>query len=176
MAFTQLKSAIGVFSNRKEADLALRQLMNAGFSLENVSIIAQDTEDLNNVHEKDYGKGAKAGAITGGAIGGLTGLFQGLAILTIPGVGPALAVGTILASTVLAGGIGTAAGGLMGGLIGWGVPEEDARFYNDRLSYGDYLVIIEGTENEILRAEAILNSKGVQHWRVYDTPRKSSHP
>lgn len=61
-------------------------------------------------------------------------------------------------------------------MIGWGIPEDQAKFYQDRVSQGDYLVIVEGTEPEIARAEAILNNRGIQQWGVYDAPRRVDNP
>jgi hypothetical protein len=118
-------------------------------------------------------EGAATGAVTGGALGGLTGLLVGLGALAIPGIGPIMLAGataTTLATTLAGGAIGAAAGGLVGALIGLGIPEEEARFYNERLSQGDYLVIIDGTDDEIGRAGAILSNRGIQNWGIYDAP------
>jgi hypothetical protein len=80
------------------------------------------------------------------------------------------ATATALATTVSGGAIGAAAGSLFGALVGLGIPEERARVYNDRLSRGDYLVILDGTDDEIRRAEAILSNRGIQEWGIYDAP------
>jgi hypothetical protein len=116
-------------------------------------------------------EGAKAGAATGGILGGLGGLLVGLGALAIPGVGPVIAGGaaaTALATTVTGGAIGAAAGGIVGGLVGLGIPEDRARVYSDRFQRGDYLVIIDGTEAEIHRAEAILKRRGIEEFAIYD--------
>lgn len=181
MTFAPLKHAIGVFPNHQEAEYALHQLKDASFSFDKVSVIAKNADsklrgaDITDPNRNLASEGAKVGAVTGGATAGLVGLFEGLAVVTIPGMGPALALGTVLANTLLAGGIGAAAGGLLGGLIGWGIPEEQAKFYYDRVSQGDYLLIVEGTEHEIRRAETILNSQSIQQWRVYDAARSIGH-
>jgi len=91
--------------------------------------------------------------VTGGAVGGLTGLLVGLGALAIPGIGPVMLAGataTALASSFWRGDC-AAAGGLLGALVGLGIPEERARVYNSRLSQGDYLVIVDGTDDEIRR-------------------------
>jgi len=80
------------------------------------------------------------------------------------------ATATTIATTLAGGAIGAAAGGLVGALIGLGIPEERARVYNQRVSRGDYLVFVDGTETEIRRAEAILSNRGIQDWGVYDAP------
>jgi hypothetical protein len=80
------------------------------------------------------------------------------------------AAATTIATTLAGGAIGAAAGGLVGALIGLGIPEERARVYNERLSRGDYLVFVEGTDAEVRRAEAILSNRGIQEWGIYDAP------
>lgn len=86
--------------------------------------------------------------------------------LIIPGVGPFLAAGTV-ATTLAGAGIGAAAGAIVGALTGLGIPEEDAKAYDERISQGDYLVILEGTEEEINRAAPVLQNQGIQNWNVY---------
>ena len=175
MAGIYLKHAIGIFPSRVQAEQALSQLKDSGFPMQQVSAIAKDaasSEQLSNTSQtgNKAGEGARTGAIAGGATGGLLGLIEGLAVLAIPGVGLAAAAGTILANTLVTGGIGAAIGGLSGALVGWGIPEEQAKFYQDRVDLGDYLIVVEGTQAEIDRAEAVLNHWGIQAWGVYDPP------
>lgn len=181
MALGQQKRAVGVFSNRQDAEYALNELSRSGFSMAKVSIIARDADRQADIAGVDVSghvgnkadEGASAGALTGGTIGGITGLLVGLGTLAIPGVGPVLLAGelaTALATTIAGGAIGAAAGGLLGALVGLGIPEERARVYNDRVSKGDYLVIVNGTEDEIARAEIILNGGGIREWGIYDAP------
>lgn len=173
--------AIGVFSNRRDAESALNELRNAGFPMDNVSVIARDADrgdDIAGVDVSDRvgnkaDEGAATGAVTGGALGGLTGLLVGLGALAIPGIGPIMLAGataTTLATTLAGGAIGAATGGLVGALVGLGIPEERARVYNERLSRGDYLVFVDGTNDQIRRAEAILSNRGIQEWGIYDAP------
>ncbi len=179
----QMKRAIGVFPHRRDAEAALTDLRNAGFPLSQVSLIAKDAGGTHNIAgggvniNPDAAKGnkaddgAKAGAATGGALGGLGGLLVGLGALAIPGVGPVIAGGaaaTALATTLAGGAIGAAAGGLAGGLVGLGIPENRAKVYSDRINRGDYLVIVDGTEDEVRRAEAILKRHGIQEFDIFD--------
>ncbi|MGB7060029.1 MAG: hypothetical protein WBD58_20150 [Geitlerinemataceae cyanobacterium] len=184
MQSTKQVRAIGVFSKRSDAELALAELRNANFSMDRVSVIAQNKDgdpSLAGVKTtEEYGnqadEGAKTGAATGGALGTLTGLLVGLGTLAIPGVGPIMLAGataTALATTLAGGAIGAAAGGLLGGLVGLGIPEERARTYADRVSRGDYLVIIDGSPEEIRRAEAILSPRGIEEWEIYDRPNQT---
>jgi hypothetical protein len=180
------KRAIGVFPHRRDAEAALTDLRDAGFPLSQVSLIAKDADGTHNIagggvnvnpgaatsnKGNKADDGAKAGAATGGALGGLGGLLVGLGALAIPGVGPILAGGAVATAltTALAGGaIGAAAGGLAGGLVGLGIPENRAKVYSDRINRGDYLVIVDGTEDEVRRAEAILKRHGIQEFDIFD--------
>lgn len=176
------KRAVGVFSKRSDAEDALQELRDAGFQMDRVSLIAKDVDGDDrfsdaNVRDIDHDNkaddGAKKGALTGGALGGLTGLLVGLGALAIPGISPVMLAGataTALATALSGGAIGAAAGGLIGGLIGLGIPEERAKVYSDRVSGGDYLVMVDGTDDEIGRAEAILSRRGIQEWGIYDHP------
>jgi hypothetical protein len=182
------KRAVGTFATYQDAEIALRELQNSGFSMDRVSIVGRDMERHGDIAGVDTGdrisesgkhiaedthvdEGAKTGAATGGALGGLTGLLVGLGALAIPGIGPVMAGGalaTALATTVAGGAIGAAAGGLVGGLVGLGIPEDRARMYSDRVSHGEYLVMVEGSEDEIRRAESVLRNRGIQNWGIYD--------
>ncbi|MGQ4648230.1 general stress protein [Lyngbya aestuarii] len=183
MTLRRDRRAVGVFSSRRDAELALRELKDSKFPMDHVSVVARDAEHQD--HDKFAGadvrdhagnkadEGAAAGALTGGTLGGLTGLLVGLGTLAIPGIGPIMLAGataTAIATTLAGGAIGAATGGIMGALVGLGIPEERARVYNERVSRGDYLVIVDGTQEEIHRAEAILGRRGIQEWEVYDTP------
>ncbi|WP_375472185.1 general stress protein [uncultured Nostoc sp.] len=181
------KRAIGVFSHRRDAEAAITELRDAGFSLNQVSIIAKDAngQGIGGVHvDRNVGTGnkaddgAKAGAATGGVLGGLTGLLVGLGTLAIPGIGPVIAggaVATALATTLTGGAIGAAAGSIVGALAGLGIPEDRARVYGDRFQRGDYLVILDGTEAEIHQAEAILKHRGIEEFAIYDATEISEY-
>ena len=206
MSLIKTKRAVGVFSSRQEIENALSELRDNGFDMNHVSVIAQDTEDLNQRYkigetrvEKPTGtthdtshdtshdtrhdttrveEGTKTGIGAGGAVGGLTGLLIGLGTLAIPGVGPIMLAGaaaTAIATTLAGGAIGAAVGGLIGGLVGLGIPEHRAQVYNDYVVAGDYLVIVDGIEAEVLRAEKILKNRGMREWEVYNTPETSRH-
>ena len=180
------RRAIGTFPNRRAAEQALHELKDSGFPMDRVSVVAQDADRKGSIagattsdHHSDTKSdnkaddGAKAGALSGGALGGLTGLLVGLGALAIPGLGPIMLAGaaaTALATTAAGTAIGAAAGTLLGGLIGMGIPEDRAKVYNDRVSAGEYLVMVDGTDAEITHAQGILNHRGVQEWGVYDIP------
>lgn len=175
------KRAVGVFSHRRDAETALRDLRNAGFPMNQVSLIAKDTDNCETRNLEQGNKadeGLKAGAATGGAIGGIGGLLVGLGTLAIPGVGPVMAggaVATALATTLTGGVVGAAVGGIAGGLIGLGIPEERARVYSDRFQRGHYLIIVDGTQAQIHQAETILKGLGIEEFDIYDAPDVSEY-
>lgn len=183
MALAHNKRGIGVFSSHQAAEAALNELQTHGFAMNQVSVVARNTDKLEqsdrigdaNVQDlterTQVDEGARTGAATGGVVGGLTGLLVGLGTLAIPGVGPIMLAGataTALATTAAGGAIGAATGGIVGGLVGLGIPEERAQHYQDRVAGGEYLVIIDGTDTDILRASGMLMQHGVQHWEVFD--------
>ncbi|MEP6487604.1 histidine kinase [Microcoleus vaginatus GB2-A3] len=173
------KRAVGVFSTRRETEHALGELRTAGFDMNRVSVIAKDADskgeiagiDVHDSTDNKSDEGATKGALTGGTLGGLTGLLVGLGLVAIPGIGPIMLAGasaTAIATTLAGTALGAAAGGLIGALVGMGIPEEEARAYNDRVARGDYLVLVDGSEAEVARAETILSRGGIQHWNTYD--------
>ncbi len=175
------KRAVGVFSTRSETEQALTELRTAGFDMNRVSVIAKDADskgeiagiDVQDSADNKADEGATKGALTGGALGGLTGLLVGLGLLAIPGIGPIMLAGaeaTAIATTLAGTALGATAGSLIGALAGLGIPEEEAKVYSDRVSRGDYLVLLNGTEAEVANAEATLNKGGIQNWGVYDYP------
>ncbi len=186
MALGYEKRAVGVFSNSQDAQDALAELRDAGFPMSKVSVIAKDGDASkfvdSDVRDADGNKaddGAKAGAATGGAVGGLTGLLIGLGAIAIPGLGPVMLAGaaaTAIATTLSGAAIGAAAGGLIGSLVGLGIPEERATVYNERVNRGHYLVMVDGTEDEIRHAETVLSRRGIQEWGIYDIPNTTPIP
>ena len=182
---TYSKRAVGVFSTRREAEQALHALNDSGFGMNQVSVIAQDAEGGQGIAGTEVteqtgnkaDEGASAGAVSGGALGGLTGLLVGLGTLAIPGAGPIMLAGaaaTALATTAAGGAIGATTGGLLGGLAGLGIPDKEAKSYHDRVDQGGYLVIVDGSADEIHRAETILNHGGIRDWAIYDAPGAES--
>lgn len=175
------KRAVGVFSSHRETEKALTELRNAGFDMNRVSVIAKDADSKGeiagiDVHESADNKadeGATKGALTGGTLGGLTGLLVGLGLVAIPGIGPIMLAGasaTAIATTLAGTALGAAAGSLIGALVGLGIPEEEAKAYNDRVARGDYLILLDGSETEVAKAETILSRGGIQDWGIYDYP------
>ena len=139
-----------------------------------ISVIAKpsdNNDDLDSLGVQQIlitrAAGAQVGAIYGSIRLGALALIVGLSSLLIPGIGQAVAVESILA-TFFGSGIAATAGGLYGALQGWLVPEEQARVYNNRFNQGDYLIVMEARENEIVIAEPVLKRWEILTWRVCD--------
>lgn len=176
MANKAQKRAVGTFPTRQDAEVALIELRDSGFNMKQISAIAQnppDEKQLADVEIKSSSTrakdGAETGAIMGATTGGMLGLIGSLSVLAIPGVGLATEVAILLGNALLGSGFGAAGGSLVGGLIGWGIPEEQAKYYEELLSQGNYVVLVEGTEAEIKGAEAILLNRKIRNWNTYNT-------
>ena len=159
------KSVFCITTSREQADRIVDQLKNANFSNNDISVLFPDkgtTRDF--AHEKNTKapEGAAAGAGTGGVVGGALGWIVGIGALAIPGVGPFIAAGPIMAALSGAA-IGAAAGGIAGGLIGLGIPELEAKRYEGKVKAGNLLLSVH-TENaeEISRAKEIFKQAGAQ--------------
>ncbi|MBW4460989.1 MAG: hypothetical protein KME47_12245 [Nodosilinea sp. WJT8-NPBG4] len=185
--FTRHSRAVGLFPTRQEAEQALHQLRDSGFQMDRVSVVAKSGEGLSDLtpdrdldpdkpkseqSQDGAGAGATAGALTGGAIG----LIGSLGVLAVPGVGLVAGAGILLANTLLASGIGAASGSLLGALVGWGIPEDRANYYNDHVyNNDDYLVLLEGSESDIQSAESVLSQHGIRDWGVYGATGSPAH-
>jgi len=159
------KSVFCIATSRNQADQIVDQLRSANFSNNDISALFADkgtTHDF--AHEKNTKapEGAVTGAGTGGVVGGALGWIAGIGALAIPGVGPFIAAGPIIAALSGAA-IGAAVGGIAGGLIGLGIPEIEAKRYEGKLKEGNILISVH-TENsaEITRAKDIFTRAGAQ--------------
>jgi hypothetical protein len=159
------KSVFCITTSRGQADRIVDQLKAANFSNNDISVLFPDkgtTRDF--AHEKNTKapEGAVAGAGTGGVIGGALGWIAGIGALAIPGVGPFIAAGPIMAA--LSGvAVGAAVGGIAGGLIGLGIPEIEAKRYEGKVKAGNLLISVHTEDSkEIARAKDIFSKAGGQ--------------
>ena len=159
------KAVFGIYTTVAAADSATDQLVRSGFPAADVSALLPE-----NLGSKPIGtekatkapEGAAAGAGSGAVLGGTLGLLAGIGALAIPGVGPLIAAGPIMAA--LAGmGVGGAVGGFTGALIGLGIPEYEAKRYEGRLQKGAILLSVHcDTSDEIKRAKEIMKNSGAE--------------
>jgi hypothetical protein len=157
------KSVFCIATTRGQVDRIVDQLKSAHFSHSDISVLFPDkgtTRDF--AHEKNTKapEGAVAGAGTGGVVGGALGWIVGIGALAIPGVGPFIAAGPILAALSGAA-LGAAAGGIAGGLIGLGIPELEAKLYEGKVKDGNILLSVHTeSADEINRAKEIFTRAG----------------
>jgi len=145
---TDRRTVVGVFDGPNHAETALNQLRQAGFQPEQVSVVARDQGETRQMAENTgMGGGAATGAVAGGVLGGVAGFLVGISALVIPGIGPIVGSG-ILLSTLAGAGIGAATGGLIGALGEHGVPEEDARGYEEHVRQGSILLTVHASSDE----------------------------
>jgi hypothetical protein len=158
-------AVFGIVATVNEAERAVDHLLAAGFSSSDISVLLPDDEGTRNfAHEKHTKapEGAATGVTAGGVVGGTLGLLAGIGVLAIPGVGPFIAAGPIMAA--LAGlGVGGAVGGVVGALVGMGIPEYEAKRYEGRVREGGILLSVHcETDSEIEAAKDSLTATGAQ--------------
>jgi hypothetical protein len=163
---TSKKMAVfGIYPGSAQAEHAVDALISAGFNSPDISVLLPDIPSTRAfAHQKDTKapEGTAIGVTAGGAIGGVLGLLAGIGALAIPGVGPLIAAGPIMAG--LAGlGVGGALGGLVGALMGMGIPEYEAKRYEGRVKGGGTLLSVHcDTSDQISRAKNILKGTGAE--------------
>jgi hypothetical protein len=154
----------GIYPTRVSVENAADLLIKAGFPSTDLSVLLPETlggpKDMGTEKGTKAPEGVAAGVTTGGVIGGTLGLLAGIGMLAIPGLGPFIAAGPIMAG--LAGlGVGGAVGGVTGALVGMGIPEFEAKRYEGRLQKGGILLSVHcDTSDEIKRAKEVLKASG----------------
>jgi hypothetical protein len=159
-------AAFGIFPDRVSVEEAVEHLRSAGFRSTDISVLFpenQGTKDF--AHEKNTKapEGVTTGALAGGLTGGVLGWLTGIGALTIPGIGPFIAAGPIVAALAGAGAVG-AVGGLIGALVGMGIPEYEAKRYEGRIREGGILLSVHCDNSDwVKRAKDILKQTGGQY-------------
>jgi hypothetical protein len=160
------KTAVfGIYSSREAAERATDAIVNAGFSSSDISVLLPENLGKRAIGTEKATKapeGATAGGTTGAVLGGTLGLLAGIGALAIPGVGPLIAAGPIMAT--LAGlGVGGAIGGITGALVGMGIPEYEAKRYEGRIQKGGILLSVHcASSDEVKRAKQILEGTNAE--------------
>ncbi len=176
-------NVVGLFDDRNAAQAVVQDLMNEGFSRENISVVATDPEgkfQKSSVNDEGSlaGEGAVSGATTGAIVGGIFGLLVGVGALAFPAIG--LVAAGPLSGLLTGAGIGALSGGVLGGLIGLGIPEEHAHTYAEGIRRGGVLVTVQADDLRADRAADIMERDGAvdveertaayrsQGWDKYD--------
>lgn len=163
------RTVIGVFRSRDQAERALEELNREGFNENEISMIARDERgEGGRGRERRGGQGFRdqdvsEGVATGGAIGGVGGLLASAGALAIPGIGPVLALGPLAATLS-----GVVAGGVAGGLVDWGIPEERGRHYEEEVKRGKVLAAVRAADRKVDRAAEVLRRNGANDVETHE--------
>src|ERR1700737_3498600 len=158
------KTAVfGIYSTRSAAENAADAIVKSGFATSDISVLLPENLGAKPIATEKATKapeGATTGGGTGAVLGGALGLLAGIGALAIPGVGPLIAAGPIMAA--LAGmGVGGAIGGITGALIGMGIPEYEAKRYEGRIQKGGILLSVHcASSDEVKRAKEVIERTG----------------
>jgi len=157
------KVVYGIYPSELNAENAVDALKDAGFRNTDISVLFQDNRGTKDfAHEKGTKapEGAATGAGSGMVVGGALGWLAGIGALAIPGLGPFIAAGPIMAALAGAG-IGAAVGGLTAALVGMGIPEYEAKRYEGKIKEGNILISVHSENSEERkRAKAIFERAG----------------
>jgi hypothetical protein len=158
-------AVFGIYPSYSTVEIGVDRLKAAGFSNRDISVLfPQSAGSKDFAHEKGTKapEGATAGAGTGVVLGGAMGWLLGVGALAIPGLGPFIAAGPIMAALAGAG-VGGAVGGITGALIGMGIPEYEAKRYEGRVKDGGILISVHCNSSEwIKRAKDVLEQTGAE--------------
>jgi hypothetical protein len=159
------KSVFCLARDQAQAVKIVDDLKSAGFSNNDISVLLPDKGSTREfAHEKGTKapEGAVTGAGSGGVIGGVLGWLVGIGALAIPGLGPFIAAGPIMAALSGAA-VGATAGGLVGALVGMGIPEYEAKRYQSRIREGRILLSVHSeNSDETKRAKEIFERAGAE--------------
>lgn len=159
------KAIFCIATTEAQAESIVNQLKESGFSYNDISVLFPDKAGTRHFAHEQHTKapeGAAAGAGTGGIVGGALGWLAGIGALAIPGLGPFIAAGPIMAALSGAA-VGAAVGGITGALIGMGIPEFEAKRYEGRIKDGNILISVHTEDNdEARRAKEIFELAGAE--------------
>jgi hypothetical protein len=158
-------AVFGIYPTADEAERAVDVLISAGFASGTISVLLPDnrsTRELAHAKATKAPEGTATGVTAGGVIGGTIGVLAGVGALAIPGIGPIIAAGPIMAG--LAGlGVGGAVGGIVGALVGMGIPEYEAKRYEGHVKNGGSLLSVHcDTSDQVKRAKGLLQGSGAR--------------
>lgn len=158
-------SIFGIYTNYASVESGVDGLKAAGFSNRDISVLFPEsagTKDFAVAKATKAPEGATAGAGTGAVVGGAMGWLLGIGALAIPGLGPFIAAGPIMAALAGAG-VGGTVGGITGALVGMGIPEYEAKRYEGRVKDGGILLSVHSDSSDwTKRAKEILEATGAQ--------------
>lgn len=158
-------AAYGIYRTRGQAENAVDRLVAAGFRTEDISVLLPEnvgTKDFATEKNTKAPEGTTTGVVAGGLVGGTLGLLAGIGALAIPGLGPFIAAGPIMAALAGAG-AGGAVGGIVGALVGMGIPEYEAKRYEGRIKEGGILMSVHCDNSDwTKKAKELLEQTGAE--------------
>lgn len=158
-------AVFGIYRDTTALSGGLEALRNAGFRNTDVSVLLPEnagTKDFVTQKDTKAPEGAATGATTGAVVGGIVGWLAGIGALAIPGIGPLIAAGPIVAALAGLGAVG-AAGGIVGTLVGLGIPEYEAKRFEGRVRSGGALLSVHCDSHEwVKRAKKMLEDTGAE--------------
>ena len=160
-----METIVGVFFDRSDAEEAVEEIRNRGFTEDEISIVAREeslSSDSGDEGDDFLDHDLTTGTSTGGAIGGLAGLLVGAGAMAIPGIGPILAAGPIAAGLT-----GLVAGGLVGGLVDLGIPQDRSERLEQEVQQGGILAIIEAENDESEEISETLRDYGAKDVEIH---------
>jgi hypothetical protein len=158
-------SVFGIYNTREAVERAVDTFLRSGFTTSDISVLLPENlggKPIATHKDTKAPEGATAGGAGGAVVGGTLGLLAGIGALAIPGLGPFIAAGPIMAA--LAGmGVGGAVGGVVGALVGMGIPEYEAKRYEGRIQKGGILLSVHcDTSDQIKRAKEIMKNTAAE--------------
>src|ERR1700738_1228459 len=171
-------AVFGIYPDRNAVEEGVEHLRRAGFRSTDISVLFPENKGTKDfAHEKNTKapEGATSGVVAGGLAGGVLGWLTGIGALAIPGLGPFIAAGPIVAALAGAGAVGTL-GGIIGALVGMGIPEYEACRYEGRIREGGVLLSVHcNSSEEISRAKDLLKQTGAEDIASAGEKAVSSH-
>lgn len=159
------KAIFCIATSESQAETIVNQLKTGGFADNDISVLFPDktgTKDFAHEQHTKAPEGAVTGGSAGGILGGALGWLAGIGALAIPGVGPFIAAGPIMAALGGAA-VGAAFGGIAGALVGMGIPEFEAKRYEGKIREGNILISVHSENSEeTKRAKEIFEQAGAQ--------------
>src|SRR5687768_17668597 len=159
------KAVFCIATSEFQAESIVNELKIAGFGDNDISVLFPDktgTKDFAHEQHTKAPEGAVTGASTLGVVGGALGWLAGIGALAVPGVGPFVAAGPIMAALGGAA-VGAAVGGIAGALVGMGIPEYEAKRYEGKIKAGNILISVHSENNEeTKKAKEIFEQAGAQ--------------
>jgi uncharacterized membrane protein len=150
-----MKSTVGVYDTHDKAVTAVLELKKAGFTESHISIVGQAEVVDNNLHVKSKENEKAAPLAVGLVLGPIIGILSGIGLVAIPGLGIIYGAGAI-AGAMAGLDVGLIGGGLVSVLTMFGIKNDNVVKYNEHLSKGHFLVVVQGTDEEITNAHKIL--------------------